>query len=154
MTSPRTPFKASDAARRRLNDPFEDGFLVLDGRAPTDAEAWADEVSLRRMPFVTVITGSGQGGGARVVCSIANLMTLPADGYATEDVGQRMRRLMQAALAKNRKATLFNKNATVSAIDGLSLPAAKHLAADLAALTGVSLPLTARAAIDGPGFDA
>lgn len=59
--------------------------------------------------------------------------------------------IASADLPQNRKATLFNKNATVSAIDGLSLPAAKHLAADLAALTGVSLPLTDRAAIDAPG---
>ncbi len=121
-----------------LNDPKQDGYIVIAGEASADLQEWADEVTRRRMPFVAVITGSGD---TQLTCSIANLVMLPAEGHATAEVGQRLRRLMQAVLAKHRKATLFHKSTTVSAMGRISLDTAKHLAADIAVLTGVTLPL-------------
>ncbi len=96
--------------RNLLNDPTQDGYIVIANESMAELQEWTDEVTRRRMPFVVVITGTGIAGGARLLCSISNLVMLPAEGYATADVGQQMRRLMQAALAKHRKATLFNQS--------------------------------------------
>lgn len=122
-----------------LNDPYQDGYVVIAADTSSDLQEWTDEVTRRRMPFVAVITGMGDG--AQLTCSIANLVMLPAEGHATAEVGQRMRRLMQAVLAKHRKATLFNQSAVCSGMGRLSLDTAKNLAAEIAVLTGVTLPL-------------